>query len=112
MLGVVGLQHHVTSPREFVPTTEGFRIHRTEFPLPHRILDAGLETPLLLLLADFEPKLDHDDATVDDVLLDLRTQFEKALVLFGRTKAHDVFHAGTVVPAAIEDHDLAARREL
>src|SRR5262245_22386224 len=28
------------------------------------------------------------------------------------TKSHDVFDAGTIVPTAIEDHDLATGREL
>ena len=45
---------------------------------------------------------------VDDELLDVGADFEKALVLLGRAEAHDVFDAGAVVPAAVEDHDLAA----
>ena len=33
-------------------------------------------------------------------------------MLFLGAEAHDVFHAGAVVPAAIEDHDLAGRRKV
>src|SRR6185312_2168444 len=81
-------------------------------PLPHGSLDPRLEAALLLLLADFEPELDQDDAALDGEFLDLRAQFEKALVVFGRAKAHDIFDAGAIVPAAVEDHDLAAGRKL
>src|SRR5262249_3525241 len=33
-------------------------------------------------------------------------------VLFRRAKPHDVLHQGTVVPAPVEKHDLACRREV
>ena len=33
-------------------------------------------------------------------------------MLLGRTKAHDIFDAGAVVPAAVEDHDLPPGGEL
>ena len=36
----------------------------------------------------------------------------KRLCCFGRAEAHDVFDAGAVVPAAVEDHDLAAGRKV
>src|SRR6476660_9271318 len=43
-----------------------------------------------------------------DVLFDLRAQFEKALVLRVAGKSHQVFDADPVVPAAVEDDDLAS----
>src|SRR6516225_4080690 len=49
---------------------------------------------------------------IDDVFFDLRAKLEKTSVLLLRAKSHNVFDAGAVVPAAIEDHDLAACREL
>src|SRR5262249_38956536 len=45
-------------------------------------------------------------------LLDLRAELKEALVLLRSAESHDIFDAGAVVPAAVEDHDLAARREL
>ena len=36
-----------------------------QLPLPQRILDARLEAPLLLFVADLEPVLEQDDAAVD-----------------------------------------------
>ena len=67
---------------------------------------------LLLLLSDFKPDFDQLDAAVDDILLDLRAKLQEALVLLLAAESHDVFDAGAVVPAAVEDHDLARCREL
>ena len=39
-------------------------------------------------------------------------RLEEPPVLLGRAEAHDVFDAGPIVPAAVEDHDLARRREM
>src|SRR6185295_19934103 len=44
----------------------------------------------------------------DHVALELRTELEEALVLLLGAEAHHVLDAGAVVPAAIEDDDLAA----
>src|SRR5262249_57516774 len=75
------------------------------------LVGAWLEGGVLLLLADFEPDLDQPDAAVDNVALHDRAVFEEEPVLLGRAEAHDVLDAGAVVPAAVEDHDLAAGRE-
>ena len=48
----------------------------------------------------------------DDVFLELRAQIQEAPVLLLRAEAHDVFHARAVVPAAVEDDDLARRRKV
>src|ERR1700730_2886538 len=69
------------------------------------------DATVLPLRADLQPDLDEPDAAVDDELLDGRAEFEEALVLLARAEAHDVFDAGAVVPAPVEDHDLAAGRE-
>ena len=112
VVGVGALQHHVARLGELVPALEGFEIHRAQLPLPDRIVDARHETALLLLLTDLEPDLEQPDAAIDHELLDDRAELEEALVLLGRAEAHDVLDAGPVVPAAVEDHDLAGRREV
>ena len=66
------LEHRVARARVLVPLGARRQVHRAELPLPQRIVDARLEPPLLLLVADLEPELDEDDAAVDDVLLELR----------------------------------------
>src|SRR5262245_33017303 len=111
VLAVGRLQHHIAGLRIGVPAPERFDVHRAQFPLPQRIVDARLEPALLLLLADLQPHLDQDDATVDDIFFHLRAQVEKTAMLGLAAKAHDVFDAGAVVPAAVEDDDLAGGRE-
>src|SRR5262249_61004248 len=54
---------------------------------------------------------DQPRAAVDQVALYDRAQLEEMPVLLGGAEAHDVFHAGAVVPAPIEYHDLFAGRK-
>src|SRR5262249_22306819 len=72
--------------------------------------DTGFEATLLLRFAHFEPVLDQPDAVVHDVLLELGADLEEALVLLFRAEAQHVFDAGAVVPAPVENHDLAGSR--
>src|SRR2546430_10649180 len=64
------------------------------------------------LFGHLEPVLEEHDAGVDDRLFDHRDLLEEALGLGLRAKPHDPLDAGAVVPAAIEDHDLAGRRQV
>src|SRR5262249_10329797 len=61
---------------------------------------------------DFKPKLDEDNSRLGDVTLELGTILHERLVLVLGAKVHHVFHAGPVVPAAVEDDDFAATREM
>ena len=47
VLAVCGLQHRVSSPRIVIPTAKGFQVHRAEFPLSKRVLDARFKPPLM-----------------------------------------------------------------
>src|SRR6516162_5066689 len=106
------LEHHVTRPGIGIPAPERFDVHRAQFPLPKRIVDARLETPLLLVLADFEPDLDQPNPSVHDVFFDLRTIIEEALMLRFGAKTHDIFDAGPVIPATVKNDDFARCREV
>ena len=55
---------------------------------------------------------EKDDAGFDDRLLDEGNDFQEALDLLLVAEVHDAFDAGTIVPAAVEDHDLAGRRKV
>jgi hypothetical protein len=46
---------------------------------------------------------------VHDVFLDGGAAFQKNVVLFLGAESHYIFHAGTVVPAAIEDDNFRPR---
>jgi hypothetical protein len=95
-----------------VPTGTGWKIHRAKFPLSKGILDTSLESPLLLLVAYFKPKLAKSDTARRYVALHHWTKFEKPGMLLFRAKAHHMFHPGTVVPTAIEYDDLARCRKV
>src|SRR6516165_1394218 len=94
VLSVSRFEHHVARLRVSIPAPERFEIHRAQFPLPKRIVDARLKSLLLLALADLQPELDQLNPGVHDVFLGLGTQVEEALVLRLAAKAHDVFDAG------------------
>src|SRR5262249_5172451 len=56
LLRVGGLQHHVAGARIVEPALPRGQIHGRELPLAQRILHAGLETPLLLLVPHLQPE--------------------------------------------------------
>jgi hypothetical protein len=66
----------------------------------------------LFFLADFQPELDQEDSRLDDVTLEFGTVLHEFLVLVLGAKIHDVFHAGPVVPAPVEDDYFAGSREV
>ena len=72
----------------------------------------AVETARLLLLAHLEPVLEQDHARVHHRLLPQRHHVQELLDQFLRGEAHDALHAGAVVPAAVEDDDLAGRRQV
>ena len=110
--GIGRLEHYVARSRVVVPTSAGGQVGRAKLPLAHRVFDAGFETPLLLLIAHFEPELDQLDSTFYDVAFEHWTEFEKAVVLFFSAKAHDELDTSPVVPTTIEDHDLTRSGEM
>ena len=110
--GVGGVEHQVAGARILEPLRARGQVHRAEFPLAERIRHARLEAALLLLVAGIQPDFDEPDAALHDVFFQLGTQFEEAGVLLLRAKAHHVFDAEAVIPTAVEDDDLARRREV
>src|SRR6516165_4657914 len=75
------LEHHVARPGIVIPASVRLKVHRAQFPLPKRIVYAGLESPFLLILADLQPDLAQPDPAVHYVFLNRGTQVEEALVL-------------------------------
>ena len=59
VLRVRGLEHHIPRPRVFEPFAPRAQVHGAELPLAQRILDAGLEAALLLLVANLQPEFDE-----------------------------------------------------
>src|SRR5262249_26776777 len=91
---------------------KGEQIHLGEFPDLSAVVDAGLEAPLLFLRADLKPILEQDNTGVDHGLLDVRGNGEKAFGFIFGAKNHNAVDSGDIVPAAVEDHDLSAGRQM
>src|SRR5262249_61004495 len=72
----------------------------------------GLEAALLFRRADLKPILEEDNTGVDHGLLDVRGNGEKAFGFIFGAKAHNALDSGAIVPAAVEDHDLSAGRQM
>src|SRR5262249_6073333 len=83
-------EHSVARSRVFEPLTSRAQICRAKLPLAQRILDAGQETALLLLLTNLQPVFDHPNAAIDNEQLELRADLEKAPVLLVCAEAHHV----------------------
>jgi hypothetical protein len=67
-LAVGVLEHYVLGPRIVHPTLAGFNVHRAEFPTLDWILDALLETPLLLFVVHRDHRLFEQLGAVGGVL--------------------------------------------
>src|SRR5262245_6823353 len=109
MIRVSGIQHHVACPGVLIPSLARRQVHGAKLPLAQRVRDSCLEPPFLLFIAYFEPELEQRDSTFRDVLFKEWAKLKEAPVLCFGTKAHYVFHSGTVVPAPIKDHNFSGR---
>lgn len=75
-------------------------------------MDTAEETQVLLGVGDGEPVLEQLDARARQHLFELRHAAEEFLVLFVVAETHDPLDPGTVVPAAVEQDDLATGRQV
>ncbi len=73
---------------------------------------ARLQPPRLLLRAHFQPVFEQDDAGVDHQPFEQRYRLQEGARLVLGAEAHHALDAGAVVPAAVEDDDLARRRQV
>src|SRR3546814_14655663 len=69
------------------------------------------EALFLPFLVGAQPVLEQHDAVVDQHLLERRYLLQERLDLCVGREAHHLLDAGAVVPAAVEQHDLAGRSE-
>ena len=76
------------------------------------VVDPFLEALFLFVVVDGEPVLEQQDAVLGDHPFELRAGGVELLDLFVGGEAHHLLHAGTVVPAAIKDHDFTGAGEM
>src|SRR4030095_16325069 len=94
------------------PAAIRLQVHRRELPDLAPIVDARLEPTCLFIHAHLQPVLEQQDAVFDARLFHQRRDRQKTLHFVLRGEAHDALDSSPVVPAAIEDHDLARGRHV
>src|SRR5579885_1441597 len=109
---VGGVEHLVSRQRVVVPAPPRFQVGRAQLPLPQRVVDAGPEASLLLLVVDLEPELDQPDSVARQDLLEGGAKLQELAVLVLRAEAEHPLDARAVVVAPVEDDDLAGRGEM
>ena len=106
------LEHELLGIGIVLPAGARFEVHRAEFPLLQGILNACIEAEFLLGVCDREPVFDELNSGAHKHLLKLRYIIEKLSVFLDGAEAHDPLDAGAVIPTAVEENDLARRREV
>src|SRR5262249_19883997 len=76
------------------------------------IANAHHEPEMLLVITDRKPIFDENDAGAHEHPFELRYRAQELLALLLRAKPHDPFDAGAIVPAAVEQNDLARSRQM
>ncbi len=106
------LQHLVAGGGIGAPAGLGLGVQGRDLEPFQRVVDALLQAAGLFVAADVQPQLDQDDARLGQHPLEMRGVVQEALMLLGRAEAHDRLDSGPIVPGAVEDHDLARRRQM
>src|SRR2546426_1475134 len=109
MLMVRSGEHRVACATVVAPVALGRFVDRADLPLLERITPAAAQPTSLLVAADIEIVLEKNDVRARQHPFEAWRGFQERLVFFGRAILHDEFDAGPVVPAAIEQNDLARR---
>src|SRR5580704_3004920 len=110
--GVGREEHLVACPRVVEPVGIRFEIHVGQLPDLAPVVDAPLQAPRLLFGADLQPILQQNDPGIDDELLEYGHHLQEAFGLLLGAEPHHALDPGSVVPAAVEDHDLPCRRQM
>src|SRR5215469_4742375 len=106
------LQHLISRLAVGVPELGRFSVDRAELPLAEWVLTTFVEAPLLLGLRDVEIIFEQRDPRSLEHGLEMGNGFEEFLGLGLGAKAHHALDPGTVVPAAIEQHDFTLGRKM
>jgi hypothetical protein len=100
-------EHLVLGAGVVLPPGDRLQVHRGELPARIGSCSRDLEPVLLLVVADREPVLAQQDAVLDEQPLEDRALVQEPLVLLVGAEPHHPLDPAAVVPAAVEQHDLA-----
>jgi len=105
-------EHEVLGPGVVGPPLAGLEVHFAQPPPSERVVDPAPEPALLLGVAHRRPVLDQDDPVLDEQALEDRAPGQEAVVLARGAEAHHPLDPGPVVPAAVEQDELAGGGQL
>ena len=111
-LGVGCLQHRLACLGVRGIVFARLHVDGGELPALQRVFKALGEALFLLGLVHREPVLEEQDSVLREQLFELRYLLQKRRRLLRRAKTHHRFDPGAVVPTAVEQHDLASRRQV
>ena len=97
---------------ELIPAVLSLQVYLAEFPLAQRVIAAALEAVLLLFFGNAEVELDQQGTLAHQVFFKTDHPAHKIVIFFFGTEAEHRLHHRPVVPAAVEENDLAAPGEL
>ena len=105
-------QHFLARIGVVVIVSARLDIDRRKLPSLHRIVDAVEEPVLLHVLVATQPIFDEQDAVVGELALELGNRVQERVGFLRRAEPHDFLDARAIVPAAIEQDDLALGRKM
>ena len=112
VLRMGAIEHLLLGAGIVLPVDAALHVHRRELPLLQGISDPHAEAEFLLLVRDREPVFDQNDAGAHEHMLEIWNGAEELFQFVLRAEPHDPLDAGAVVPAAVEQHHFASRRQM
>ena len=97
---------------EFVPQILGLHVDLAQFPAAQRVVSASFESTELFGLGHREVQLHQNGALAHEVLFEADDTSQEVFVFLVGAEPEDRFDHRPVVPTAVEQHHLAATREL
>ncbi|MNE57088.1 hypothetical protein D3C80_1520350 [compost metagenome] len=92
------VQHLIAHCSIIIPLRQRCNVHIRQFPAFQRAVTTVVKPLDLGFTANIQPELEKMNIIMDDHLFHARCFFQKTLVFFGSTKAHNRLDTGPVVP--------------
>ena len=105
-------EHGFLGSGVFLPFVERGHVDRRKFPLLERMSFPFGKTSPLFTATHGKPELHQMDAAAAQVPFEFGCLPHEFAILIVGAESHDAFHARSVVPGTIEQHDFTARRQM
>ena len=106
------LQHLLSRLGVIVVSVSRGEVDGGKLPPLERVVEPFPKPLLLLFLVCAQPVFEQQNAVIDEHFLERRDLAQELLDLLVGGEAHHLFDTRAIVPAAVEQHDLARRRQM